>query len=539
MKRWQKFEQTIAQSAPGLPRHLYSIERASFNRLEKLNLPYFYNVDDFSKACGVSPRQILFYAAHKRRAYVSFKVLKKKGGFRIIDAPCKNLKLIQRWILDNILNHLNVSSSCHGFTQDRSIVTNAEIHVNQPLILNIDLKDFFPSIKTNRVKGLFKQIGYTEKISELFAEICTFNWHLPQGAPTSPMLANLVAWHLDIKLENFCEKKGYLYSRYADDITISGNRRLPRHKRLIYNIIEEEGFSINWDKIRLHDRGSAQKVTGLIVNDKISIGREKKRLLRAKIHNIARFGPERENRLNHPFFREVILGEIGFANAVDPVFANKLYDEIKDVDWTPSQDTVERKTEQLYLRSLKRTRNSFVIPFERLGFFKEINEIPDVKRTPEFISMMNGLREKCPFHSAENCEDCLFVARKEDFLKCIKYIIGCFVGSSGGAHHGQEIFDVSGNTEFDDKSVLVAFILKASRDTASKNSLTYQFYKVIHTPMVDVIGIVTSHELDHDHYLTLQSMMEENREEKIYCLIQRRELGRIIVALNNKILLEQ
>jgi len=318
-------------------------------------LPYIFNVDHLASICGISPSQLHLFISNKRKAYSTFKLPKKKGGFRLINAPSKNMKLVQRWILDNILYKLNAGEYAHGFIPNKSIATNASVHVGQELVLGIDLKDFFPSITLKRVIGLFQSIGYNKEISYALGELCTFNWRLPQGAPSSPMISNLIAWRMDIKLSEFCKKRDLNYSRYADDITISGEKILPKYKTLIYRKIEEEGFSINWDKVRLHDRGSSQRVTGLVVNDKVTLGRKKKKELRAIVHNIVKNGPKTENRENDPFFKEQIFGKLAFAKMVEPDFANSLINSLKCVDWEDYyKDSTGLRKGELSVRSLEK-----------------------------------------------------------------------------------------------------------------------------------------------------------------------------------------
>jgi len=318
-------------------------------------LPYIFNVDHLASICGISPSLLHLFISNKRKAYSTFRLPKKKTGFRLINAPSKDMKLVQRWILDNILYKLNAGEYAHGFLPNKSIVTNASVHVGQELVLGIDLKDFFPSITLKRVIGLFQSIGYNEEISYALGELCTFNWRLPQGAPTSPMISNLIAWGMDMELSKFCKKRNLNYSRYADDITISGGKNLPKYKTLIYRKIEDEGFSINWDKVRLHGRGSSQRVTGLVVNEKVSLDRKKKKKLRAKVHNIVKNGPKIENRENNPFFKEQIFGELAFIKMVEPDFANSLINSLKCVDWEDyEKDSTDLRKSELSVRSLEK-----------------------------------------------------------------------------------------------------------------------------------------------------------------------------------------
>ncbi|MBA2868014.1 retron St85 family RNA-directed DNA polymerase [Methanococcus maripaludis] len=259
-----------------LDKKLYDINFTSFKRLKTKKIPYIYDLNHLCSLSNSPTKQIGFYLVNKDKAYSTFNVRKKNGGLREICAPTKNLKCLQRWILDNILYKLNIGEYAHGFVPGKSIVTNATIHVNQELVLGIDLKDFFPSIQFNSIYYVFKSAGYTKESAWLLADICTYNWKLPQGAPTSPTLANLVALNLDKDLARYCSKRNLKYSRYADDITISGHSKLAYYKKKIIEIIEKH-FNINEDKTRMFSQGSKQKVTGLVVNDKVSIGKKRKK----------------------------------------------------------------------------------------------------------------------------------------------------------------------------------------------------------------------------------------------------------------------
>ncbi|MDD4498480.1 MAG: retron St85 family RNA-directed DNA polymerase, partial [Methanosarcinaceae archaeon] len=342
---------------PNLNDYMYKINFDSFKKLKPQRIPYIYDLKHLCNLANSSFKQINFFLGlgNKEKAYSTFKIPKKNGNLREINAPSKKMKYIQRWILDKILYKLDFGSSSHGFVPGRSIVTNASIHVNQDLVLGIDIKDFFPSVHINSVYYVFKSAGYTKKVAWILAYLCTFNEKLPQGAPTSPMLANLVSLSLDHKIEAYCTKQNFKYSRYADDITISGSSNLPMHKQKIIDIVEQSGFIVNEDKTRMFSQGSKQKVTGLVVNDKVSIGRKRKKNLRATVHNILKNGPEKENRENDPFFKEKIFGELAFAKMIDPDFANPLIEKLKRLDWKNYNENIKDSKEgEINVRTLMR-----------------------------------------------------------------------------------------------------------------------------------------------------------------------------------------
>ena len=288
------------------------------SQLHKNKLPYIYNVRHLAELIDIPEKEIHFYIKNKKKVYTTFQIPKKNGSIRTIHAPIKRLKKIQRWILDNILYQMKVNKYTHGFIKGRSIYTNAKLHENSDLIMGIDLKEFFPSIHIKRVIGFFKYLGYSKSIAFVLSELVTFNSTLPQGSPASPMIANMIAFRLDHRLATFCIKHNLTYSRYADDITISGDKRIPRYKTLIYRIINAEGFDINTNKTRIIGKGARQKVTGLVVNEKVTLGRQKKKMLRAVLHNIKKKGPVEANIYNDPFFKERIQGHLSFANWKGP-----------------------------------------------------------------------------------------------------------------------------------------------------------------------------------------------------------------------------
>ncbi len=209
--------------------------------------------------------------------YVIYSIPKKSGGERQISVPHPILKQIQYWILKNILYAVPVHVAAHGFVPNRSIFTNAKVHMSPRLLLNMDLKDFFPSIGFLRVLRIFSQLGYAEPVANILAFLCTTSQngsdrYLPQGAPTSPALSNLATWTLDQRLSHFCQQHQLRYTRYADDISISDSMDAKRRhsfgwvQNTARKIIESAGFTLHPTKTRILSSGHRQEVTGLVVN---------------------------------------------------------------------------------------------------------------------------------------------------------------------------------------------------------------------------------------------------------------------------------
>ncbi len=287
---------------------LYSQER-----LQSYGLPLCRTYEEIAWIMGISVNELQFLAFSNQRAnkshYIRFKIPKKMGGERLISAPKPRLEWPQRRILYNILNKLEPHNAAHGFCRGRSIVTNAQPHVGAEVIINIDLKDFFPSISYKRVKGLFKSFGYSEKASTVFSLLCTepevkeieqqehktyAERYLPQGAPTSPAISNLLCRRLDQRLSQMAEKFCFRYTRYADDITFSASCDNVRHVgnvlRCTESVVVSEGFAIHEQKTRILWKSRQQEVTGVIVNSKPNISRKTLKRLRATLYQIEKDG---------------------------------------------------------------------------------------------------------------------------------------------------------------------------------------------------------------------------------------------------------
>ncbi|MDI3485562.1 MAG: RNA-directed polymerase [Methanolobus sp.] len=535
-----KFDRFIGYGLiPSIPEDEYNEQLSSFSTLTSRNLPYIYDINHFCDLTSSSARQIRFFLANKEKGYSSFKLRKKNGKFRTINAPSKKLKHVQRWVLDNILYKLDTGAYAHGFVPNKTIVTNAKVHANHELVLGIDLKDFFPSVGFGPVYYVFKSAGYNKKISWALADLCTYHWKLPQGAPTSPMLANLASLKLDNRIARYCSRRSFSYSRYADDITISGSYKLPKHKEKITKIIEYSGFSVNEDKTRVFSQGSQQKVTGLIVNHKVSIGRTKKKNLRAIVHNISLNGPVAENRDNDPFFKERLFGHLGYANAVEPDFARPLIQTLKKVDWSLYYESIEQiKDTTLKLNSLKRLPKTFIVNFNDIECFSNIGAMPIEEFTAKFREQLDSLKEKCERHSVRECADCLYI-QDEIYKKCMKHIFGHYTGTTTGHHHGHEIYDMRVQTTLCAQDIEAVFLFKSGRSTTAKeDSVFRQFYDCIEIDNINLVSIVTNCNINNELFERLKSLMRKHNRDKenvqFYCLIMRDEMKNILYDFNKK-----
>lgn len=254
--------------------------------------------------------------------YYNFQIPKRKGGFREISAPYPLLLNAQKWIYHNILIKQPLHDSSKGFVRNVSITDNAKVHLNQKYLLKMDLQNFFPSIKINRVISIFRNLGYTKKISYYLAAICCLNGTLPQGAATSPSISNIIAKRLDFRLSGFAIKFNLRYTRYVDDITFSGNMIPIKLISYIRNIIEEEGFKINEKKTRRIGEKGQKIVTGISISSgKLTIPKSIKRQIRKNIHFIIKNGLfEHQKYINSydPIYIERLLGYLFFWRSVEP-----------------------------------------------------------------------------------------------------------------------------------------------------------------------------------------------------------------------------
>ena len=287
--------------------------------------------------------------------YRSFEIKKKSGGMREIRAPYPSLKTIQQWIYEYILKNQYVHGCAHGFRTRRSIVTNAKTHVENKCLLKLDLKDFFPSIKINRVVQVFKNIGYTKNVSWLLATICCLDEELPQGAPTSPALSNIVARHMDKRLYRLAKSFGYRYSRYADDISFSGDDIPVAFIKYAVDIIEDCGFEVNTKKVRLYQEKDNKILTGVALkNGVMKLPREKRREYEQEIYYALKYGVNTRIKGAYNNFSTYILSLLGKAN----------FWLILEPDNAFAKDAIPR-LKVLYKNAIgmKNTSNAFITEF--------------------------------------------------------------------------------------------------------------------------------------------------------------------------------
>jgi RNA-directed DNA polymerase len=332
------------------------------------DVPVIESVGALASWLRVTLDDLLWFADLKGLAYkikrprighYHYRILaKKSGAIRLIEAPKPRLKELQRKILAQILDKIPPHSAAHGFVPGRSVKTFLAPHVGQRVVLKMDLQDFFPSITGARVQTIFRVMGYPESVADLFGGICSNAvprrvWpvesqfqdarmlhtrpHLPQGAPTSPALANICAYRVDCRLTGLARSAGAQYTRYADDLAFSGGedfeRGVERFSTHVAAILFEEGFHVNHRKTRIMRRGVRQRVAGLVTNERMNVPGPNFDQLKATLHNCVRLGASTQNRTDHPHFRAHLDGRIGWVESINPTKGQRLRAIFDRIAW--------------------------------------------------------------------------------------------------------------------------------------------------------------------------------------------------------------
>ncbi len=289
---------------------------------------------------------------------------------RILEAPRARLKSLQRHIANSLLNCIPSHTSVHGFVRGRSAISYVQPHIGKQILLRMDLQDFFPSIEATRVFGLFRALGYPHAVTQTLTNLCTaccseekldsiakehFRFasqrdhatrlrllycrkHLPQGAPTSPSLANLIAYQLDCRLNGLAKNVGLSYTRYADDLLFSGTKEFGRIAKSfsirVASIAMDEGFQVQFRKTRIMRASTQQMAAGIVINKCTNISRFEYDKLKAILFNSVRNGPSTQNRNAVPDFQSHLLGKIEWVRQLNPTRGEKLQDMFRSIDWS-------------------------------------------------------------------------------------------------------------------------------------------------------------------------------------------------------------
>ena len=301
------------------------------------DLPVIFDRQHLSLLLGLDEQYINSVVYGAESHYRTFYIRKNSGGVRELSAPHYTLKYVQDWIYQNILKNIKVNYCAHGFRPKKSILTNAKVHVNNRFLLKIDMKDFFPSIDINKVVNIFRSLGYSNHVSFYLASICCVNGHLPQGAPTSPALSNIIARHMDNRILGLCKKMNYCYTRYADDIAISGGRIDSPFVDHVKMIIVECGFEVNDSKVKLYNGNGAKIITGVsLANNRIRLPRDYRRSLQIEMYCIRHYGLYdhlRRKKINDPGYLASLLGKLNYWLMLEPnnMFARQSFNELSQL----------------------------------------------------------------------------------------------------------------------------------------------------------------------------------------------------------------
>lgn len=284
-------------------------------------VPVIYNTSHFSALVGYKKEYIKKAALHTKYFYRDFEIVKRNGKKRPISEPLPSLKEIQHWILKNILYNIPVSPFAKAYKPTISLIENLKFHRNQPKVFTLDLENFFPSITIDSVEKIFSTAGYSKSISDLLAKLCTRDGALPQGAPTSPALSNLIFKDTDALISDYCIQRKIRYTRYADDLSFSGDFDEKELFSKVNGIIEKMNFKVNRAKTKLMTPGNRQTVTGIVVNEKPQVVFHKRNELRQAMYYIQKFGIDEHREykeINQRNFLEHLLGKINFVLQINP-----------------------------------------------------------------------------------------------------------------------------------------------------------------------------------------------------------------------------
>lgn len=336
------------------------------DRLNQFQLPHFSTPLELAQWLEI-PLGKLAWLTHRynysdgpedvSEAHYTYHWLPKRSGFRLIEAPRPFLKMAQQQIQQEILSRIPPHHSAHGFVAGHSPVTNARPHAGKRVVVKFDLENFYASVKFSRVVAIFRSLGYCREAALWLARLTTsaipanlpfpdgslrpllpyLSRHLPQGASTSPALANLSAYSLDIRLSGLARSFGADYTRYADDLTFSGPEAFLRSLRtfipLVNQIIRAERFQVNQEKRRVIRNNQRQTVTGVVVNEHTNVSRKEFDRLKAILTNCIRQGPETQNREQHPDFANHLRGKIAYIQQLNPNRGQRLLQLYEQIRW--------------------------------------------------------------------------------------------------------------------------------------------------------------------------------------------------------------
>lgn len=318
IKTWNKYEKKFKREAliNQIDASLIDVCLSYAHQLHMQKLPIIYCGAHFSDLVGYKTDYIYGATNSPEHFYRSYKIPKRNGKSRKITEPLPSLKEIQSWILVNILENIPVHPAAKAYQKGLSIHDNARFHRSQELVLKIDIKNFFPSITPRFINATFKRLGYSKEVSKLLTELVIYKNGLPQGAPTSPALSNLIMYKIDKRVFAYARSKNLRYTRYADDLTISGDFNVKEVISFATTILKEYGFQVNTDKTRVLRKSNRQIVTGVVCNEKLQAPKEVRRALRKEIYYIKTYGLDSHIKYIDNSKRNYVENLMGRANYI-------------------------------------------------------------------------------------------------------------------------------------------------------------------------------------------------------------------------------
>ncbi|TQC42700.1 RNA-directed DNA polymerase [Rhodococcus sp. WS4] len=324
----------------------------------KFDVPRWSRTSSVAEAVGLTPAELDWFAdpggwLRMKAPPLQHYRYRIRSDNRLLEAPKERLREVQRRILRSVLDGVPPHAAAHGFVRGRSVHTFAAPHAGHDCVLRIDLRAFFPSISQTRVRAIFDALGYPAPVARVLAGLCTTSTppgvlaqipfdaasrlrgaHLPQGAPTSPALANLVAHRLDRRLTGLARAHHSGYTRYADDLAFSGSDlAVDRLIQAVGRIVADEGFSVHPGKTRVMREHRRQHLAGLVVNTRPQTARADFDDLKALLFNCVRYGPESQNRDGRPHFREYVYGRIAWVAESNESRKRSLHALADRVNW--------------------------------------------------------------------------------------------------------------------------------------------------------------------------------------------------------------
>ena len=297
-------------------------------KLSDKNLPIIYDDEHFSLLVGLKLEFLLSIANSQHNFYRYFSIPKGNGKYRKIAEPLPMLKEVQRFILKNILLKIPCSIYAKAYKPGSTLKGNARFHRNQPILVKMDIENYFPSLHESKVYHLFfETFGYSKSLSVLLTKLCTLNSGLPQGAPTSPYLSNLLTQNMDNEIFEFCSSIGKLrYTRYADDITISGDLDPTYVISKVAKIVKANNLKINKEKTAVIRNNNRQIVTGIVVNSKLQTPKDYRKSIRLEMYYCQKYGIDshiERHRKNNSEIEKIkycqsMLGKINYCLQINP-----------------------------------------------------------------------------------------------------------------------------------------------------------------------------------------------------------------------------